>query len=391
MKIGISGPISTEALKDHLDLKDELFPKGLGGSPVNALINALLDAGHDISVYSLSPEIVSPVVLKGSKLMIYYGPYRHRHKMRDLMKGETGFIRDFIVQDNPDLVHAHWSYEFALGALLSSKPTLITFHDWAPHILYLNTDLYRLGRLAMDYITIIKGRNFSVVSPYLKQYLKNYVRKDIPVIPNGISEKLFSNDDSTRENIIISVNNGFDRIKNVRTLISAFQVMRKELPMYSLHLVGTGFEEGGTAQKWAITKNVEKGVVFRGPLSYEMVMSEIRRSKLMIHPSREEACSMVLIEAMASRTPIIGGFKSGAVPWELANGKAGILTNIMSPAKIKDRAVEILRNSRLWNYYSEGGYKYAKEQFVISKVADQYFKEYKRILDDKRYQTATYS
>lgn len=379
MKIGISGPIETEVLIDYIDFDDTFYPKGLGGSPITSLIKALLEKGNDVSVYTLSPDIVKPFFLAGKKLRIFIGPYRERHKMRDLMRKEIIFIRNFIKNDEPEIVHAHWSYEFALGALYSSRPTLVTFHDWAPHILYFSKDLYRLGRLIMNYITIIKANHFSVVSPYLKNYLQKYVKKELPVIPNGLDKEIFREKDIEKDDKIIAVNNGFSKLKNVKIILKAFKLIREKLPTYSLYLIGKDFGKGEMAEKWAKENHLEQGVFFIGSLPYKNLLTELSNSKLFIHSSFEESFGMVLIEAMAKKIPVIGGKKSGAVPWILENGKSGILIDVKSYQDIAQQALTLLTDNSLWLKYSDLGYKYAKNNFLISDIAEQYIVEYKNI------------
>ena len=50
---------------------------------------------------------------------------------------------------DPDIVHAHWTYEFALGAIESRVPTVVTAHDAPLSILRLNPTPYRLARTVM--------------------------------------------------------------------------------------------------------------------------------------------------------------------------------------------------------------------------------------------------
>ena len=146
MKIGIAGPVTTSTLAELIEFNTNRIPEGSGGVSVTQFVKGLLKKGYHVSVYSFDFEITVPVVLKGPLLTLYYGPYRQKHRMWDFMKLERKFIRDTIKHDNPDIVHAHWTYEFALGALASGKPTLITVRDWAPTIFRLKTDPYRFEK-----------------------------------------------------------------------------------------------------------------------------------------------------------------------------------------------------------------------------------------------------
>lgn len=384
MKIGIAGPIQTAPLIEFLDGMDlDKTPEGLGGISVTQLVKGLLNTDHEVSVYSLDQNIKKRVVLHGKNLTLYYGPYRHRHRIWDFFKQERQSIRDFIWVDRPDIVHAHWTYEFALGALASGKPTLITVRDWAPTILRLKTDHYRFGRLLMACATFFKGTHFIANSPYIQNCLKNYLRKDVPVIPNALDEAVFYEGErhlSTSHPTIVSVNNGFAKRKNVKSLMRAYKLIKKEIPACRLMLIGSGFEKDGEADKWAKNNYLSDGVDFTGLLSHAEVFKILESADLLIHPSLEESFGMTLLEAMAKKTPVIGGKNSGAVPWVLNYCKAGVLTDIKSPEHIADEAIKLLTDEELWKMFSNAGYRYAWENFRLMKIVDQTIYEYRKVL-----------
>lgn len=148
MRIGIAAPIATEPLIDYLDLDKDArdIPPGLGGYSVVQIVKELLRRDHQVSVYSLDITVEKEACLKGDNLTISYGPYRSRKRMRDLFRVERMYIKEAIIRSNTPFVHAHWTYEFAMGALASGKPCLVTCRDSAFHILWLKRDLCRFGR-----------------------------------------------------------------------------------------------------------------------------------------------------------------------------------------------------------------------------------------------------
>jgi len=307
MKIGVAGPIQTAPLVEFLDGVDlSTAPEGLGGISVTQLVKGLLRTNHLVSVYSLDESVTNLEIFRGKKLTVYYGRYRPRHRIWDFFKQERNSIRDSILADNPDIVHAHWSYEFALGALASGKPNLITVRDWAPTILRLKPDHYRFGRLLMAFATFIKGSHFIANSPYIQQSLKKYLRKDVPVIPNALDETLFFDGErclNTTTPTIISVNNGFGKRKNVNSLLRAYQLIKKEIPACRLILVGSGFEKNGEADKWAKNNYLSQDVEFAGLLQHAEVLKILESADLLIHPALEESFGMTLLEAMAKKDP----------------------------------------------------------------------------------------
>ncbi|NJL14592.1 MAG: hypothetical protein HC913_17375 [Microscillaceae bacterium] len=153
MKIGLATPIDLEPLRPYLPaLTDEETKLGLGGTSVTNLALGMLEGGQSLSIYSLSPKLEAPRVWEGPQLKVFMGQYRPvgRHRMWDFFAREIQQIQDFIREDCPDIVNAHWSYEFALGAIRSGYPHLITFRDSAWEILKLQKDLYRLVRYLLD-------------------------------------------------------------------------------------------------------------------------------------------------------------------------------------------------------------------------------------------------
>ena len=84
---------------------------------------------------------------------------------------------------------------------------------------------------------------------------------------------------------------------------------------------------------------------------------------------------------MAKKTPVIAGKDSGAVPWVLNYGKAGVLTDIKSSELIADEVIKLLTDEELWETFSNAGYQYAWENFRLMKIIDQTIHEYRKVLE----------
>ncbi len=388
MNIGIAGPVATASFAEFFDSDISGAPAGLGPSDIVQLVKGLLGGGHKVSIYTLSPGITDHCVIEGKKLKIYFGRYRlrGRERIKDFFSIESNYIKKFILADNPDIVHAHWTYEFAIGALKSKRRLLVTVWDWAPRILRYSPDLYRFGRFLMNTYTLWRAQDFTVVSPYIQKQLFRYKGINYPVVPSMLDDSLFKRRKrilDKQKTKIVSINNGFGKRKNVMSLFIAFNGIRKKLPSCELVLVGNSFSQGEAAEQWASEHKLSQGVSYLGPIPHSEVLELLGEVDLLIHPSREEAFGMTLLEAMARGTPVIGGYDSGAVPWVLGYGKAGILVDVTSPNRIAEEAVSILTDALQWQNYSEAGYTYAWENFRLSKVVEQYLNIYRGILAHK--------
>src|SRR3954464_4395902 len=128
--IGMLGPISVDAFRDHLDRasRDRSVAKGLGGTPVNLLSLQLLRRGWAVTIFTLDPGVEDELLLEGPGLRICVGPFR-RIRARDFFKIERRYLLRAIQRERPDILHAHWTYEYALAAQASGLPHLITAHD----------------------------------------------------------------------------------------------------------------------------------------------------------------------------------------------------------------------------------------------------------------------
>jgi L-malate glycosyltransferase len=385
MRIAICGPVQIDALSTWLDPKgaDARAPRGLGGISVTHVATTLLDRGHELAIATLDYEVDGEVHLSGPRLSVRIGPYRRRGRARDAFRIERSFLEQALRRERPDVVHAHWTYEYALGALAAGTPTLVTVRDWAPAILALHPHPYRLMRLLMALRTFVEASHFTAVSPYIEQRLRRWRVGDVTLVPNGIPDAYFAGtrgSDEGDDPVTVAVNNGFGRRKNVHTLLRAWPRISEQVPGARLRLVGLGYEPHGPAHLWARERGLAEGVEFYGPVGQAQVMRILADAALLIHAAREESFGLVLIEAMAVGTPVIGGATSGAVPWVLDGGNAGLLTDIESPRAIADAAAALLSEPARREAVASRGRTRAWQMFRMSAVAARYVEEYERVI-----------
>jgi len=391
MRLALVGPVQLAPLRPWLQLSDDesaRLPHGHGGTPVTQLAVGLLQRGYALTIVSLEPSIQAPAAFFGPQLRLRLGPYRPRHRARDAFRAERSYIRDALRQESPDMAHAHWSYEYALGALSSGCPTLVTVRDWAPTIFRLQPDPYRVVRLCMNIAVLAKGRRFTVTSPYMQQRLRRWLNKPVELVPNAVGDAIFTDatDASGGEgegNVVIAVNNGFNRRKNVTALLMAFAQVRRCVPTSRLLLIGTDYESGGRAERWALSKGLASGVDFRGPVSHDSLPELLRSADVFVHPAIEESFGLVLVEAMAQRVPVIGGESSGAVPWVLGHGEAGILVDVTAPDELAEAMLNLFADPERRACLAAVGFRRAWDEFRVARVIDRYLESYRCLLAEQ--------
>jgi glycosyltransferase involved in cell wall biosynthesis len=389
--LAMVGPIELSQYMDVLDSSrlPEKIPKGLGGSPVNLLTRELLSRGWNLLIVTVSPDVSEEVILEGENLKICVGPDRPKHA-RDFFAGERSYMLSVLRREQPDIVHAQWTYEFAMAAQASGLPHVITAHDAPINILRLNFIPYRIARTLMAYRVLSRAKRVVSVSSYVAQHLSRFMlyRGTKEVIPNGMPDKLF-----THHNVehrvdhpltFATILSGWAGRKNGQVAISAFAVLRRTHPDAKLIMFGYGHGPGEEGQLWASEHGIETGIEFVGQIPYAKVMDRLAAEvDVLVHPALEESFGMTLIEAMALSLPVIGGNNSGAVPWVLDYGKAGMLVDVKDSAEMTEAMLYLANNVEARKELGQRGRIFAETHFHIRVVAEAYEKIYSELLGER--------
>lgn len=398
MKIALLGPISTAGISQFLhESPPPGFPVGYGGAPfMNTLIAELLAKGHELCAITSGGYVATrnskPVSLKGPRFTFYCCPSR-KHSIRPTA-GRVGRILDFFAYERrnmeavlsevrPDFIHAHWTYEFAMAAMASGIPYLVTAHDDPAEVLKLSKDIYRLGRYAMARHVLRHAKALTAVSEDLKRRIAPLARCDISVVSNPLSHQFIDAGAARNSRLlahrktIISVINGWGHLKNTSNALIAFSHIRRQFPDATYHLYGSDYQPGGAAEQWAQSKGLAEGLVFHGPVSHDELVTALEDATLMVHPSRSESCPMGIAEALALGLPVVGGDKSGGVPWMI--GDAGLLADINNPLDIAHAVLQLLTDDVRYEKCTAATSRRVKK-FKPELIAAQYEETYRRIL-----------
>jgi glycosyltransferase involved in cell wall biosynthesis len=403
MHIGIAGPIATEHVADLLTEGDLSLPDGYSGAPLTAvLIKELLKQGHRVSAFTTDTSLYSReerVKISGPNFDFYVCPSRPRawqfnkHRLGRAIDGfayERQQLSAAIRQAQPEIIHAHWTYEFALAAIQTGIPHLITCHDAPGVVVRYTRSFYRVVRYFMAVQVFRKGEYFTAVSSYMAEAATNFTNKPITIIPNPLADYVVikgQNRDSPKNKRIGMICNGWDAIKNPKPALLAFAKLRSKDPAFELNLFGVDFGPDETAEKWCQEQGIASGMFFNGAMAHKQLIERLNELDLLLHPSLEESFGVVIAEAMMLGIPIVAGRISGAVPWVVgAIGETdhlnccAVLTDVSSPAAIADSIEEAFDES--YSKRSNAGHTRAKRMFGPDTVTEAYLRLYQSILPE---------
>jgi glycosyltransferase involved in cell wall biosynthesis len=381
MHIGIVAPCQSGPLADLLDCGGA--DVGCGGYLVPTLVRALVERRHRVSVITLSSELKERRIFTGPRLTYYAYPMRARRGMRDLYRVERQGLTEGIGLAEPDLLHAHWTYEFALACFDANLPTLVSSHDNAFQGLRFKKDLHRLGRLYIQLRVIRNAHFLTAVSPYLAASLRWLTSTKIAMIPNAIkvtSEAKALVQRAPEPVRIATILNLWLNLKNPTAAIKAFSLLRYKIPEAEMFMYGNDFEEGGIAAQWATSQGLQQNIHFRGFVRNAEMLQEISSMSMLLHPSLEESCPMALIEAMSLGIPVVGGKRAGGVPWVLDEGRAGFLTDVRNPQRIAETMLTCIEQTEEREQRRRNAYDRVLRVFAPHIVAEQYEIMYDKVL-----------
>lgn len=408
MHIAIVGPIATADIRHFLDGETSHLPVGYSGAPLLVtLIAELLKRGHRVTAITLSWGMKldwrKPVRSTGGNLEMMYVPMRRRAwapngwrpgRIVDLYAFERRGLQHAIEQAGPDVVHAHWSYEFAWAAQRSGQPTLITCHD-SPFVVAhmysrskLTQSVYRWLRAGMAWHVLRHAQHVTAVSPYLQAEVQPLCKCEVFVVPNPLPPGLCAKaghavrQPDADAPVLAMVANGWDRRKNPEPALQAFASLRARKRGARLKMYGADFGPGETAERWARQFGMTDGMEFIGRVPYARLLNELAASDVLIHSSLEETFGMSVAEAMALGIPVVGGERSGAVPWVV--GEGGVLTDVTSPAAIEQAMLALLDNFGCYDHAASAARMRACQDFSVTGVTDGYETMYRWIIEGGR-------
>ncbi|MDA4123001.1 MAG: glycosyltransferase family 4 protein [Thaumarchaeota archaeon] len=169
--------------------------------------------------------------------------------------------------------------------------------------------------------------------------------------------------------------------KGVADLIDAMALVRSQIPVANLTIVGDGSERKSLEEKVA-KLGLGGAVAFKGTLRGKDLQDEYERCSVFTLPSKEvaedsasEGLGLALIEAAMHAKPLVGTLHGG-IPELVYDGRNGLLVPPGDPAALAKALINILSNVDLARSMGEEALRMARTRFSWERATDVLLESY---------------
>lgn len=202
--------------------------------------------------------------------------------------------------------------------------------------------------------------------------------RKIRVIPNGVDPRLFPEVTTEPDVPTVSFVGRIDPLKDLRTLIDAFALLRPRIPEAKLRLFGPtplGNEEYHQGLEARIAElKLDSAVTFEGPASSSR--PAIEAGHVVALSSISEGLPFTVIEAMMSGRATVSTDVGGVSECTGPDGLAGIVVPARDPKALADALAEVLTNERNRHEMAAAARRRALSRFTLDGVATSYREVY---------------
>jgi phosphatidyl-myo-inositol dimannoside synthase len=282
-----------------------------------------------------------------------------------------------VRQTAPDLVHCHWLISSGLMGVLfggvHKRPVVVSAHGsdvYIDNLLFQTVNRFVLARCHTCTVNSDGTRSrVARIHPGMRS----------EVVPMGVHPEDYGKHLASAE-IRERLGGGdpqllfigrFSEHKGIPHLVAAMPEILRQLPRARLVLVGFGPEE--PAIRRSIAASGLDGVVrFAGRISHAEVPSFLASADLVVLPSVQvEGLGVVLLEALASGTPVVGS-RVGGIPDVIRDGETGLLALPGDPEDLARRCLRLLGDEALRRRTVEAGRRMVETQFSWASIAERF-------------------
>jgi len=356
---------------------------------VRRLSIELANRGHDVCVVTSRLPKFPPI------------GYQENIKIIRLscMGRENPYPMDLLKTINnikPDLINTHgflFYFSFKTSKLYNKYPLVFTFHGDFQFLKGFDRIIYGVKCQIIGRNMLTKSDHIIVTSRINKGILIkkfNVPPPKISIIPYGVDHTLFTpkkdgilfkNKFNINADYILCVSR-LEKEKGIDILLRAYAKIYSKHLEVSLVIIGEGSHKDDFV-RLAKKLKISDRVFFVGPFPHgELLTSAYAGARIFVLPSIKEPFGIVLLEAIASGTPIVASNDGGFAPEIIKQYKNGLLFDSGNYVDLSSKILFMLENpeiaKNMANRLRDNNLSSFKWDEIVNKVLDVYNYIYSR-------------
>lgn len=298
--------------------------------------------------------------------------------------------KGIIKKEKIGLMHAHWLMpQGVVGALLKKiykMPLIVTIHG---------SDLFPLKSRFFKAVqkSVVKNTDIITVNSEAakKELLSRFpeIKNKVKLIPMGIDTNIFrpknikNKYEKYKNNKIILFVGRLNEQKGVEYLIKAMPYVISKIKNAKLIIIGEG-DYKKHLEKIVDEIKISDAVVFLGSKSHAEIADYYNLADVFVLSSvttsmGTEALGLVLIEAMACGTCVIGS-SSGGIKGIIKNNVNGLIFQEKDSGELSNKIIRVLANEKLRKRLSKNGLMCARRNYNWKIISKKFLNIYKQLI-----------
>jgi glycosyltransferase involved in cell wall biosynthesis len=352
------------------------------GTAVQGLLQGFAELdGVEVHVIS-----ASPIALESPEKLAPNIWFHHLHvpKWRwgkILFLGVADRIRRLVRELGVDIVHGQGTErDCSVAAVLSGKPNVLTIHgNMRVHATRPENGHRLYYRIAALLETFCLHRTDGVVA--ISRYTQDLVKNDTVctwLLPNAVDRRYFEVTPNPPAIPRILFIGSLDERKNPLGLLRACEPMLRAGEC-TLTMIGQSNADHPYVCEVMTLAASLPGVETLGFIGRDELADQFRRSSLLVLPTFEDNCPMVVLEAMAAGLPVAAS-RVGGVPDLVDHERDGLMFDPHDVPSIGDAVGRLVRDAGLREAMGLRAKQKAMEQFHPRRIAERHVEIYRETL-----------
>lgn len=266
---------------------------------------------------------------------------------------------------------------FLIISILSNTPVLLHIHPAA-----FSTFVKQARKIKKKYILFLLHRVsvFIVLTQEMKGEIETMLPgKAVFVLRNPVSIQEMSREAEPRSMNRLLYLGWYIREKGVYELVDAVGILKERGIQVGLDLYGTKGET--QLKRYVQEKGVADMIQVNRWIEHKEKVSALHTHTMLVLPSHTEGIPNVILEAMATKTPIVATFVGG-MKEILRDGENALIAEVNNPVDLSEKIFMLLKDKDLRTRLSDNAYRDATEKFDIGMIKEQFINIIESVMNE---------